>query len=40
MYAATSITGTEADGSPLVVQWRGLSDFSADGTPLYPEGLL
>ena len=39
LYETEAIDGVEADGSPLPVMWKPLSDFEA-GDVLYPDGLL
>lgn len=39
LYDVQALDGREADGSPLPVTWKPLSDFEA-GEVLYPDGLL
>ena len=39
LYEQAEMSGLEADGNPLRVLWKRISEFGPD-VPLYPDGLL
>jgi len=39
LYEQAEMSGLEADGNPLRVLWKRISEFGPDA-PLYPDGLL